>query len=136
MQPAVKKVTKLNFKFSSYTKCGHLSIFIMLLYTLCLYYKSFKKQDTLRRHISIVHEGAKPFQCDICDSTFTEKSKLKRHVASVHDRKKTSVLFVGRQWIQTKSWYTYDFNSWKFYLNNKLTSKNSHRKEAIIESCD
>jgi hypothetical protein len=37
---------------------------------------------SMRRHIVAVHEGKKPYQCDICDATFTIKKQ-------VHARKKS-----------------------------------------------
>ena len=35
-----------------------------------------------------VHEGKKPFECDICDYSFSWKSNFIKHVASVHEGKK------------------------------------------------
>ena len=42
----------------------------------------------LKKHIRSVHEGLKPFKCDICISLFASKAKLKSHVASVHYKEK------------------------------------------------
>ena len=42
----------------------------------------------MKVHIASVHEGNKPFQCNICDASFVEKRGLNRHVASVHEKKK------------------------------------------------
>ena len=41
-----------------------------------------------KRHVTSVHEGKKPFKCDICDAKFDEKSKLKKHITSVHEQLK------------------------------------------------
>ena len=35
-----------------------------------------------------VHEGKKPFKCDICGAKFAVKQGLKNHVESVHEGKK------------------------------------------------
>ena len=42
----------------------------------------------MRKHIVAVHEGKKPYQCDICDATFTTQSGIKKHF-KVQERKKT-----------------------------------------------
>jgi uncharacterized Zn-finger protein len=39
----------------------------------------------LTKHVSTVHEGKKPFKCDICDYSFSEKGSLNKHIKSVHD---------------------------------------------------
>ena len=45
---------------------------------------------TLKIYYSIetVHEGKKPFKCNICDSSFIHKGDLNRHMNSVHEGKK------------------------------------------------
>ena len=40
------------------------------------------------QHISYVHEEIRPFQCDICDYSCSQKRELKIHIESVHERKK------------------------------------------------
>ena len=35
-----------------------------------------------------VHEGKKPFQCNICDASFTRNNHFYTHVVSFHERKK------------------------------------------------
>ena len=42
-----------------------------------------------------IHEGQKPFKCDICDESFTSKYCLKRHTASIHEGKKPLQCDVG-----------------------------------------
>ena len=32
-------------------------------------------------HIATVHQGKKPFKCEICHAAFGEKSKMKKHIA-------------------------------------------------------
>ena len=43
----------------------------------------------MKIHVSSVHERNKPFKCEICDQTFSEKGSMNRHVARVHGEKKT-----------------------------------------------
>ena len=47
--------------------------------------KAFLK---MTRHTASIHEGRKPFKCEVCEKSFAEKSKLGSHMLSVHDRKK------------------------------------------------
>ena len=42
----------------------------------------------MKTHVVSVHEGKKPFKCDICDYNCSQKSVMNRHVASVHQEKK------------------------------------------------
>ena len=39
----------------------------------------------LNLHIASVHEGKKPFKCEICDDQFELKHELNEHIASVHE---------------------------------------------------
>ena len=41
------------------------------------------------RHIASVHEGKKPFKCDISDYSCFQKSSMSEHVTSVHEGKKS-----------------------------------------------
>ena len=50
-------------------------------------YKCSQKGN-MKTHISMVHEGKKPFKCHICDYSCSLKHHIKSHVASVHERKK------------------------------------------------
>ena len=49
--------------------------------------KILANKTTLAQHIKI-HEGKKPFRCDICDYSCSQKGNMKTHVASVHVVKK------------------------------------------------
>ena len=47
----------------------------------------FKSKQDLERHITVVHiQGIRPFQCNICPSSFPEIDELKSHTASVHKK--------------------------------------------------
>ena len=37
----------------------------------------------------MVHEKKKPFKCDICDYSCSQKGNMKKHAESVHERKKS-----------------------------------------------
>ena len=41
-------------------------------------------------HIASVHEGKKPFKCEICDDQFELKHELNEHIASVHEEENQS----------------------------------------------
>ena len=41
----------------------------------------------MNRHVASVHEEKKPFKCEICDATFTQKSSLKTHMTNIHQEK-------------------------------------------------
>ena len=49
---------------------------------------SFSEKGSLKKHIASVHEGKKPFNCSICGYNCSEKGTLKKHIASVHEGKK------------------------------------------------
>ena len=51
--------------------------------------KSFTRPNLLKHHQEKVHEGTiHLFQCLQCDQTFTQATKRKRHVLSVHEGQK------------------------------------------------
>lgn len=44
---------------------------------------TFSSTSTLRRHIRIIHQGARPESCSVCSKTFRDKYSLKVH-SKVH----------------------------------------------------
>ena len=46
------------------------------------------QKGSMNDHVASVHEGVKPFKCDICQYSCSEKDSMKKHVASVHEEKK------------------------------------------------
>ena len=48
---------------------------------------SFTTKRYLKLHIMAVHEGKRPFQCNSCEATFTQKMEY-IHFAGVHEGKK------------------------------------------------
>ena len=42
----------------------------------------------MNMHVASVHEGKKPFMCDICDYNCSRMGNLNKHVVSVHEGKK------------------------------------------------
>ena len=42
----------------------------------------------MNQHVATVHEGKKPFKCDICNFSCSQKSNMKKHVAAVHEGNK------------------------------------------------
>jgi ribosomal protein L31 len=45
-------------------------------------------QMHVKQHIESVHEGKKPFRCDICDAKFALKSTLDNHIRTIHENPK------------------------------------------------
>ena len=64
--------------------------------------KILANKTTLAQHIKI-HEGKKPFRCDICDYSCSQKSNMKTHVASVHEEKKPFKCNICEYGCSTKS---------------------------------
>ncbi|XP_023315361.1 zinc finger and BTB domain-containing protein 6-like [Trichogramma pretiosum] len=50
--------------------------------------KSFTQKKYLQSHISAVHDRSKPFECEICYESFGYKRVLDGHINSVHKRSK------------------------------------------------
>ena len=77
---------------------------------MCNMSENYSSQGILKKHILAVHDGIKPFKCEICcsqfafnaglriicDAKFTRKADLKIHIDAVHEKKKkhTCVMIV------------------------------------------
>ena len=44
----------------------------------------FAQKKSRDKHISVVHEGIRPFKCDYCDKEFGINSQKKDHMERVH----------------------------------------------------
>lgn len=49
--------------------------------------KSFNSKNNLVKHVRVVHENIRPFECEKCGKCFCDKSFLARHMG-VHDRER------------------------------------------------
>ena len=47
----------------------------------------FNKSD-MNKHFESIHEGKKPFRCEICDYSCSQEGAMHIYVASVHEGKK------------------------------------------------
>ena len=52
--------------------------------TLLYYQIIVYKKGALKRHIECVHEGSKPYACDLCDKAYTQSQALVEHKVKVH----------------------------------------------------
>ena len=53
---------------------------------------NFARKAHLNVHLASIHEGKKPFQCNLCETSFVQKGTLKKHLASIHEGKHLDVL--------------------------------------------
>ena len=57
--------------------------------------KTFRKKDSLKRHIKIVHEGVKNHKCDMCEKSFFTSSFLESHKTNFHLKNKCDICEKG-----------------------------------------
>ena len=53
--------------------------------------RRFGQKYHLAIHVSAVHEGKKPYACDMCSHKSARKSGLQRHMRTVHNVKNPSI---------------------------------------------
>ena len=51
--------------------------------------------------IGSVHEGKKPFRCEVCDYSCTEKRNMIRHISLVHEGKKNKCDICNKKFVIT-----------------------------------
>ena len=76
---------------------------------------SFSQKNNMKTHVASVHEENKPFKCDKCDYSCSLKGSMKKHVASVHEGNKP-VLWI--LWL-LKALYQLMFYKWKCCVDFK-----------------
>ena len=47
---------------------------------------SFTRKQGLKIHINSIHEKKEPYKCSICDTSFTRRQGLKEHIDSIHEK--------------------------------------------------
>ena len=52
------------------------------------FWESIWWRTKLKSYIESVHEGKKPYECDICNKVLDEEQNFKRHIESGHKEKK------------------------------------------------
>ena len=55
---------------------------------MCNMSENYSSQGILKKHISAVHDGIKPFKCEICCSQFAFNAGLRIHIAAVYEGKR------------------------------------------------
>ena len=55
---------------------------------------------SLNHHITTIHEGKKPYQCNYCDSQFFNMNQLKKHRVSVHEKVSHNCDLCGKVFFQ------------------------------------
>ena len=55
---------------------------------MCNMSENYSSQGILKKHISAVHDGIKPFKCEICCSNFAFNAGLRIHIATVYEGKR------------------------------------------------
>ena len=55
--------------------------------------KEFVHRSNLRKHMSIVHCGLKPYECNVCRMRFARKHSLQLHTAAVHTAARDKVTY-------------------------------------------
>ena len=43
----------------------------------------------MKKHVSFVRDGYKPFKCESCNYSCAQKSNMYKHAASVHEQEKS-----------------------------------------------
>ena len=63
--------------------------------------KDYDKVDKIKT--KIIHEGNKPFNCELCDYRSHQKGDLKKHVATVHEGNKQTKRLICNEKRDTKN---------------------------------
>ena len=50
--------------------------------------KAFSKAHSLKRHVNLVHNGLKDYNCGSCGKSFSLVQNLKNHINGVHNGQK------------------------------------------------
>ena len=67
-----------------------------------IFEKLFASKCSLKEHIAIVHDGKKPFKCDVCNTSCATQSKLKKHFRTAHEENNWNK---HRTWKNICSWW-------------------------------
>ncbi len=66
--------------------------------------KTYKKKNSLQKHIKIKHSKNQSLRCSKCDKYFSNKYSLQQHFYSVHPSKLHSCSFCGSSYKASKKY--------------------------------
>ena len=90
--PAGKLALSFHFIHDSYFRQEHLKLHTNIIHEGCKDYKcescgkQFARTGDLNRHFQSVHDSNKNYKCESCDKSFSLAGTLKSHIQGVHER--------------------------------------------------
>ena len=82
------------------------------------------EQESIKKY-AFIHKGAKPYKCQFCEHTFSQKIYMARHVLSMHETKKSFKFEPCDYWFSGKA-----------ALNKHIVSVHEGKKPFRCGICD
>ena len=87
----VKKLTLVHFNQKSLL----IAVISLKLLASPLSWQEYCSEGNLKRHVSTVHQGIRPFVCPVCGNMFTQKGHMTAHLVKIHAQDKTAFALAG-----------------------------------------
>ena len=71
-------------------------------------HKEYCSEGNLKRHVSTVHNGVRPFACPVCPNMFTQKGHMTAHVTKIHCQDKTAAALAVAVSLRTETGCLYN----------------------------
>lgn len=111
--------------------------------------KAFSRPSLLTEHQQSVHQGLKPFKCELCDRSFAKRSHLERHIHAHSQDKPLHCSFCGKGFTTSQQLKRHEITHTKsfkcpyegcqecFYKHPQLRSHVMavHEKKLTCEAC-